>query len=53
MLLQGRHREFEPGKAQYSTPNFLDLLFLIRALEIKPCGLGSRIRGMEAEWRHN
>ena len=23
----------------------------ILALEIKPCGLGSRIRDMEAEWR--
>ena len=23
----------------------------MHALEIKPCGLGSRIRDMEAEWR--
>ena len=30
-LTQGRHSEFEPGKAQYSTPNFFDQLFLIRA----------------------
>ena len=29
--VQGRHGEFEPGKAQYSTPNFFDQLFLIRA----------------------
>ena len=28
---QSRHGEFEPGKAQYSTPNFFDQLFLIRA----------------------
>ena len=28
---QGRHNEFDPGKAQYSTPNFFDLLFLIRS----------------------
>ena len=28
---QGRHGEFEPGKAQYSTPNSFDRLFLIRA----------------------
>jgi len=27
------------------------LCVYIEALEIKPCGLGSRIRGMEAEWR--
>ena len=27
---QGRHGEFEPGKAQYSTPNFFDRLFLIK-----------------------
>ena len=26
-----RHGEFEPGKAQHSTPNFFDRLFLIRA----------------------
>ena len=30
MLLQGRHGEFESGKAQYSTPIFFDRLFLIR-----------------------
>ena len=29
--LQGRHGEFEPGKAQYSTPSFFDRLFLTRA----------------------
>ena len=28
---QGRHGEFEPGKFQYSNPNFFDRLFLIRA----------------------
>ena len=27
---QGCHGEFEPGKAQYSTPTFFDRLFLIR-----------------------
>ena len=27
---QGRHGEFEPGKAQYSTPIFFDQLFFIR-----------------------
>ena len=26
---QGRHGKFEPGKAQYSTSNFFDRLFLI------------------------
>ena len=30
-LRQGRHGEFELGKAQYSTPIFVDQLFLIRA----------------------
>ena len=30
-ITQGRHGEFEPGKSQYSTPNFFDQLFLIRA----------------------
>ena len=30
-LTQGRHSEFEPGKAQYSTPNLFDQSFLIRA----------------------
>ena len=28
---QGRHGEFEPGNAHYSTPSFFDQLFLIRA----------------------
>ena len=28
---EGRHSEFESGKAQYSTPNFFDRLFLISA----------------------
>ena len=28
---QGCHSKFEPGKAQYSTPNFFNRLFLIRA----------------------
>ena len=28
---QGRHGEFEPGKAQYFTLNVFDRLFLIRA----------------------
>ena len=31
----------------------LILLSFIGVLEIKPCGLGSRIRDMEAEWRLN
>ena len=26
---QSRHGEFEPGKAQYSTPNFFDRFFLV------------------------
>ena len=30
-ILQGRQGEYEPGKAQYSTPNIFDQLFLIRA----------------------
>ena len=30
-MLKGRHNEFEPGKAQYSTTKFFDRLFLIRA----------------------
>ena len=29
-IVQGHHGEFEPGKAQYSTPNFFEQLFLIR-----------------------
>ena len=33
--IQGRHGEFEPGKAQYSTPIFFDQLFLIRVLKPK------------------
>ena len=36
LLLQGRHGEFEPGKVQYSTTNFFDLLFLIRSNVLKP-----------------
>ena len=31
IVYQGRHGEFEPDKALYSTPNFFDWLFLIRA----------------------
>ena len=31
MYIQGRHGEFELDKAQYSTPNFFDRFFLIRA----------------------
>ena len=31
--IQGRHGEFEPGKVQYSTQNFFDRLFLIRATQ--------------------
>ena len=27
-VTQGRHGKFEPGKVQYSTPNFFDRLFL-------------------------
>ena len=27
---QGRHGEFKPDKAQYSTPNFFDRLFFIK-----------------------
>ena len=27
--MQVRHGKFDPGKAQYSTPNFIDRLFLI------------------------
>ena len=30
-FVHGRHGEFEPGKVQYSTPNFFDRLVLIRA----------------------
>ena len=26
-MYKGLHSEFEPGKAQYSTPNFFDQLF--------------------------
>ena len=29
-IVQGLHGKFEPSKAQYSTPNFFDQLFLIR-----------------------
>ena len=32
-MSQGRHGEFEPGKAQYSTPIFFHQLFLIRAYD--------------------
>ena len=32
-LTQARHGEFEPGKAQYSTPNFFDRLFLKERIE--------------------
>ena len=28
--IQVRHSKFEPDKAQYSTPNFFDWLFLMR-----------------------
>ena len=30
--LQGHHGIFEPGKAQYSTPNFFDQLFLLKLM---------------------
>ena len=33
---------------------YIDCFFgflIMKKLEIKPCGLGSRIRDMEAEWR--
>ena len=30
IVSQGRYGKFEPGKAQYSIPNFFDRLFLIR-----------------------
>ena len=31
IVYQGRHGEFEPDKALYSTPKFFDRLFLMRA----------------------
>ena len=36
--VQGRHGEFEQDKAQHSTPNFFDRLFLIRVIEIQNLG---------------
>ena len=33
---QGRHGEFEPDKAQYSTPNFFDQPILIRPGQAQP-----------------
>ena len=38
--LQGRHGEFEPGKVQYSTPNFFDQLFLIEIQNLGKQGPG-------------
>ena len=35
LLFQGRHGEFEPGKVQLSTTNFLDGLFHISVLKPK------------------
>jgi hypothetical protein len=43
---QGRHGEFEPGKAQYSTPNFFDRLFLIRAYWNPKCRQGPGLGGL-------
>ena len=31
IYFQGRHGEFESGKAQYSTQNFFDQVLLVRA----------------------
>ena len=45
---QGRHGEFEPGKAQYSTPIFFDRLFLIRAYENPKFGQGPGLGGLPA-----
>ena len=36
--VQGRHGEFEPGKAQYSTPNFFDRFFLYEHIETQNLG---------------
>ena len=36
--MQGHHGEFEPGKAQYSTPNFLTGCFLKQHIETQNLG---------------
>ena len=46
--MQGRHGEFEPGKAQYSTPIFFDRLFLIRPIENQNLG---NAQAMPRFWR--
>ena len=42
---QGHHGEFEPDKAQYSTPFFFWLVFLIGAFETQNLG---KARALEA-----
>ena len=37
-MKQRRHGEFEPDKAQYSTPNFFDRLFLKGHIETQNLG---------------
>ena len=37
-LSKGRHGEFEPGKAQYSTPKFLTSCFLYERTEAQNLG---------------
>jgi hypothetical protein len=36
IVSQGRYGKFEPGKAQYSIPNFFDRLFLKYKSVLKP-----------------
>ena len=43
---QGRHGEFEPGKAQYFTLNVFDRLFLIRAYCNPKFRQGPGLRGL-------
>ena len=45
--IQGRHGEFEPGKAQYSSPNFFDW-FLIRAYKTPKSRQGPGLGGLGA-----
>ena len=39
-MYQGRHGEFEPGKVQYSTPNFFHLFFSYKSVLIETQNLG-------------
>ena len=47
-IVQGRHGEFELGKAQYSTPNFLTSCFLQERIETQNLGKAQALGALPA-----